>query len=78
LEIALEGNDYLANNKYSLADIANYSWVKFAPLIGIKLEEFPRVKKWIERIDARPGVQKGIRVPNDNGVKRIEEALKNL
>jgi hypothetical protein len=23
-------------------------------------------------------VQKGIRVPNDNGVKRIEEALKNL
>ncbi|GAB5591778.1 Glutathione S-transferase 2 [Umbelopsis nana] len=78
LEIALEGQEYLANNQFSLADIANYSWIKCSPLIGISLDEFPRVKSWIERIDARPAVQKGIRVPNDNGVKRIEEALKKL
>lgn len=78
LEIALEGQEYLANNQFSLADIANYSWIKCSPLIGINLDEFPRVKSWVERIDARPAVQKGIRVPNDNGVKRIEEALKKL
>ncbi|KAH8547682.1 glutathione S-transferase [Umbelopsis sp. PMI_123] len=78
LEIALEGQDYLANNQYSIADIANYSWVKCSPYLGIKLDEFPRVKKWVERIDARPAVQKGIRVPNDTSVKRLEDALNKL
>lgn len=27
------------------------------------LDEFPNVKAWIERIDARPGVQAGLDVP---------------
>ncbi|CAM0135701.1 unnamed protein product [Umbelopsis sp. WA50703] len=76
LEIALEGNDYLANNQYSLADIANYSWVKFHSMLDIDISEFPRVKAWLQRIDERPAVQKGLRVPNDNAVKRLAEAEK--
>jgi glutathione S-transferase len=78
LEIALDGQEYLANNQYSIADIANYCWVKCSPYIGINLKEFPRVKEWFERIDARQAVQKGIRVPNDSTVKRLEEAINKL
>ncbi|KAI9282430.1 glutathione S-transferase [Umbelopsis sp. AD052] len=78
LEIALEGQEYLANNQYSIADIANYCWVKCSPYLGISLKEFPRVQAWVERIDARQAVQKGIRVPNDSGVKRLEEAANKL
>ncbi|KAG2175826.1 hypothetical protein INT44_000304 [Umbelopsis vinacea] len=78
LEIALEGQEYLANNQYSIADIANYCWVKCSPYLGINLKEFPRVQAWVERIDARQAVQKGIRVPNDSGVKRLEEAANKL
>ncbi|CAO3670919.1 unnamed protein product [Umbelopsis ramanniana] len=78
LEIALDGQEYLANNQYSIADIANYCWVKCAPYLGISLKEFPRVKEWFERIDARQAVQKGIRVPNDSSVKRLEEAINKL
>jgi glutathione S-transferase len=77
LEIALEGQDYLANNQYSIADIASFSWVKWAGLLGISLAEFPRVKSWVERIDARPAVQRGMRVPSDFGVKLLAQIAEN-
>lgn len=34
LEDRLKGQDYLANNTYSIADIANFAWVAYYPLIG--------------------------------------------
>ncbi|KAG2181102.1 hypothetical protein INT43_008684 [Umbelopsis isabellina] len=73
LEIALEGTDYLANNQYSIADIANYSWVICHGLLGIDINEFPRVKAWLKRIDERPAVQKGLRVPNERLATMLAE-----
>ncbi|KAJ2963859.1 hypothetical protein NQZ79_g1086 [Umbelopsis isabellina] len=73
LEIALDGQDYLANNQYSIADIANFSWVKWAILLDISLDEFPRVKSWAQRIETRPAVQRGMLVPNDFGFKWLKQ-----
>lgn len=69
----MEGQEYLANNQYSLADIANFSWVKWSILLDISLDEFPRVKSWAERIEARPAVQKGMVVPNDFGFNWLKQ-----
>ncbi|CAG8591920.1 6610_t:CDS:2 [Funneliformis caledonium] len=51
--------------KYTLADITNYSMVKFHLICGIpNLDDLPNLKAWVARIDARPATQKGIDVPN--------------
>jgi len=73
LEIQLSGKytgqekDYLAGNgrgKYSVADIGTWPWVKGYAFSGFTKEEdmkpFPHLLKWIDRIAARPAVQKGI------------------
>src|SRR4051794_107320 len=67
LELRLSKADWLAGNKYTIADIANYSWVKSDPiLLDIDLSEWPGVDKWVKRIDKRPAVQKAKNVPSSS------------
>lgn len=59
MERRLDGRDYLAGD-YSVADIATYPWVKIAAVFKQDMSNFPRVQAWIDRIAARPAVQKGV------------------
>lgn len=76
LENGLQGRDYLvgdAKGKYSLADILIFPWALWYRFAGIRNQEVgPNVKAWIDRIKARPAVQKGLEVPSKS------ELLKNL
>ncbi|TCD62730.1 glutathione S- transferase, nitrogen catabolite repression regulator [Steccherinum ochraceum] len=63
LESRLTGREWLLDTGYGIADIKGWSWVRFAPLVGLDLAEFPNVKAWIDRIEQRPAVQKGIQIP---------------
>jgi glutathione S-transferase len=64
LEIRLSKADWLAGDKYTLADIASYSWVRSAPLfLEMELDEWPGLKKWHDRIDAREAVTKAKTIP---------------
>jgi glutathione S-transferase len=64
LEQRLSKADWLAGDKYTIADIANYSWVRAGPvLLEIDLSEWPGVDRWVKRIDARPAVEKAKNVP---------------
>ena len=71
LEIRLSGKytgeerEYLAGSgkgKYSVADIKTWPWVKGWERSFSKedMNNFPHVLKWIDRIAARPAVQRGI------------------
>lgn len=53
----LEGRDYLAG-EYSIADMAAWPWI-LPQSQGQNLDDFPNLKAWVERIGARPAVQKG-------------------
>lgn len=65
LESRLKESAYLAGSKYTIADIANYSWVRSAPgALEIDLSEFPALKKWADEIGKRAAVQKGANVPD--------------
>jgi glutathione S-transferase len=67
LEDRLQDRDYLAGKgrgKYSVADISTFTWVRWAPWAGLKLDEFPNLKKWSEKIENRDAVQKGLLVPS--------------
>lgn len=66
LDAALAHSDYLVGDKYSIADIANFSWVNISYFSGVKLEQYPNLQKWWERINSRPAVQKGTAVPNES------------
>jgi GST-like protein len=45
---------------YSIADMATWPWVHVRWLHRIDIDEFPRAKKWYEKIAARPAVQRGV------------------
>ena len=58
-----DGREHLAG-PYTIGDIMHYPWLKAA--LDLKLPDLmtqPRVVAWLERIGARPAVQRGMAVP---------------
>jgi glutathione S-transferase len=68
LDSHLKTTDYLVGNKYSIADIASFGWIHMIRFSGVDLDDFPNLKKWWERINARPAVQKGLAIPSVPGI----------
>jgi glutathione S-transferase len=62
LDGQLAKNEWLAG-EYSLADIANYSWVRIHSWAGVEIDGLDHLKRWIDAIAARPAVQRGLAVP---------------
>ena len=60
----LAGRDYLAG-KYSIADMACYTWIVPHQVQGQNLANYPNLKAWFERVGARPGVQRGMALGKD-------------
>ncbi len=79
LERGLEGRDWLAADQYTIADIANWCWVRTYKWSGVSIEGLPNLKRWLDAIRARPAVERGIAVPTK--VKNLvddEEAAKKF
>ena len=55
MEQALAGQDWLAADHPTLADVALYSYTARAPEGNVDLEPYPRVNAWLRRIEALPG-----------------------
>ncbi len=64
MEKRLKGRDYLAG-KYSIADMACWGWVIPHKRMGQKIDDFPNLKKWLERISDRPAVKQGFALGRD-------------
>ena len=60
LESRLQQQPWLAGRSYSIADIMNFSWLRSAEYAGVDLSRFPAVTAWLQRIAARPAVQRGL------------------
>ncbi|MBA2674018.1 glutathione S-transferase [Ramlibacter sp.] len=54
MEQELAGQPFLAGERATLADVANYSYVARAPEGGVSLQPYPAVRAWLERIEALP------------------------
>ncbi len=66
LEKRLGETKHLAGRDYSIADIATFPWVRAAAAGGhLDLNETQAVKNWMEGIDARPAVERGLAVLAD-------------
>jgi glutathione S-transferase/GST-like protein len=62
LDRQLAGHEYLAGD-YSIADIANWSWVHTYPWSGVEIDGLDHLKQWLDAIGNRPAVQRGRLVP---------------
>lgn len=77
LDKQLADNEFLAGD-YSIADMANWSWVRTHSWSGISIEGLDNLARWIGTIRERPGAQRGVKVPVDIAelmdAKREEDA----
>jgi GST-like protein len=53
---------YLAGETYTIADIVAYPWATGWQAQGQDIAEFKYVKRWLDTLAARPGVQRGMAV----------------
>ncbi len=76
MDAQLSVNQYLAGSDYSIADIISWPW---AMLLGRMMDEsvwesFPHLKRWVDEVGARPGVDKGWQVERELGRRELTEA----
>ena len=62
LDRQLKDNEYICGD-YSIADIATYPWVAVYEFQGLTLDNHPNLKRWVETVQQRPAVQRGMKVP---------------
>ena len=77
LERQLARHEYLAD-EYSIADIANWSWVQSYKWSGVDIEGLPNLERWLRAIGERPAAQRGLAVPErvdfDDMIRKADDA----
>ena len=71
METRLKDNEFLADD-YSIADIANWCWVRTHRWSGIKIDGLDGLQRWMKMMEDRPACKKGVSVPVD-----IMELMRN-
>ncbi len=64
LDGRLGESEFLAGD-YSIADMANWSWVRTHRWSGVDIEGLDHLSRWLGAVAGRPGVQRGVKVPVD-------------
>ena len=74
LDARLADHEYLAGD-YSIADIANWAWVRTHSWSGVSLDGLAHLKRWVDAIGARPAVARGILMPaSERDLTKAQEA----
>jgi GST-like protein len=63
--------EYLAGDRYTIADIATWPWIVNAERRGVDMALYPNVQRWYEGILARPAVQRGMALLADE--RKVQE-----
>lgn len=70
LDRQLENQDYLTG-EYSIADIANYAWVRSYYWARVDIDGLDNLQAWMARMAEKPGIQRGCEIPQ--GAKNAAE-----
>lgn len=78
----LKEQPYIVGDDYTIVDISAWGWIeRFPRVLGEKaLDEFPHLKSWYERINARPAIELARNVGKDISFKKDfdEETQRSL
>ncbi len=75
LDTHLDDNQWLADD-YSIADIANWCWVRTYKWSGVSIDGLDNLERWMLSMRDQPGMQEGIVVPFDLAKQLKDEAEK--
>jgi glutathione S-transferase len=81
----LAKSEWLADD-YSIADIANWSWVRTHRWSGVSVEGLDHLQRWLGQLAARPACQRGVEVPfripdlaeNDDAAKEFAKGAATI
>ena len=83
LDTHLKDNEWLAD-EYSIADIANWCWVRTHKWSGVSIDGLEHLGRWKDAMYEQPGMLKGIKVPieikidkNLDDEEKTKEFIKN-
>ncbi len=62
LDRRLGESEWLAD-EYSIADIANWCWVRTYRWSGVSIDGLANVRRWLDAMKERPACRKGVEVP---------------
>lgn len=62
LDKQLSRSEWLACDEYTIADMATMPWLRAPERQGVNIDDYPRVKRWRDRIAERPAVKKALEV----------------
>ena len=57
----LENNEFIVGD-YSIADIATFPWIFSSPYLGVSVDEYLNIQRWVESMRSRRAVQKGMAI----------------
>lgn len=79
LERGLDDSKWLVGDEFTIADIANWCWVRTYKWSGVSIDGLPNLRRWLDAIRERPGCQRGIEVPfKVKSLIKDEEAAKKF
>ncbi|MBT6031658.1 MAG: glutathione S-transferase [Kordiimonadaceae bacterium] len=73
----LADNEWLAGD-FSIADIANWCWIRRHDWSGFSLDGLDHLNRWLEVINARPACQKGVNIPPEEEVVSDTDKAKEI
>ena len=81
LDIRLSESEWMADD-YSIADIANWCWVRTYKWSGVSRDGLENLERWMTAMKERPALQRGINIPAASkslvdDKKGAEEFIKN-
>ncbi|CAA0080468.1 Disulfide-bond oxidoreductase YfcG [Zhongshania aliphaticivorans] len=85
LDSHLANNEWLADD-YSIADIANWCWVRTHKWSGVSIEGLDNLSRWLTVMQNQPGMAKGIEVPfslgnlldDDAEAEKFKDSARNM
>ena len=58
----LQQRQWIAGEEYSIADMSIFPWLRAPERQGVNIDHYPTLKRWRDRIAARPAVKRGVEV----------------
>jgi glutathione S-transferase/GST-like protein len=84
LDGRLADHEYLAGD-YSIADIANWAWVRGYEWSGVSIDGLDHLARWMRQLAARPACARGVNIPprtlrpdDDEDAKKMIESARRM
>jgi GSH-dependent disulfide-bond oxidoreductase len=74
----LAKSQWLGCDEYSVADIATWPWLRNWKNQGIVLDDYPHLKAWFDKMEARPAVQRGVKVLADQRRQLTDDKARDI